>query len=336
MYNADEKQMPYGIIINYQEQKNDEIDELERLRGALEYERLLRQQAETELAQLRIEVDELRKVNKHKRLSKEEILKKNLEKVERMRTGIKKDGKPIAHAANSLRSYDDYIAIKNVLLKDKENGKRNAALFTIGISFGLRASDLLQLRWRDIFEDDFETFKDRVYIVEKKTGKVNSSCIMTEAVREAISSFMPKYKRKELTPSMYVFKSPRGYNQPITVDSVRKIINNAAAEAGLDFNIGSHGMRKTFACIVATIDKTTIPADAIVKVQAHLNHSDKRTTSSYIGALQYALDAEKQTVSDFLMGKTEKKDIAFDLTDNDAQLMEKLDTIIGMLEENKK
>lgn len=325
-----------NIIIPTVAKDDDNFDECERLRGALQYERLLRQELENKILDLQMEIEKLKVSNPRKRRTKEEMLEENIARAERMRTGIKKDGKPIAHAGNALRSYDDFKAVESALLDDAECGTRNAMLFVLGISMGVRASDLLQLKWRDIFEKDW-TYRDRIYIVEQKTGKMNSSCIITEVMKQVIDRYVSEDERHELRLTDYVFGSNKKLiNEPISVDMTRKIINGAAKKAGLDYNIGSHGMRKTFACIVATIDETTIPADAITKVQAHLNHNDQTTTMRYIGALQQAMDNEKQTVSDFLLGKTNKKEIAFDFHEKtDNELMRKLDRVIELLEADK-
>lgn len=47
--------------------------------------------------------------------------------------------------------------------------------------------------------------------------------------------------------------------------------------------------------------------------------------------MQNARDKEKQTVSDFLLGKTEKKDLTFDETNYEKDITEKLDMLIELI-----
>ena len=60
----------------------------------------------------------------------------------------KSDGVRKAHAADSIRSYDDFKAIQDYFLK--KNDVRDWALWTIGVSLGLRISDLFLLRFNNI------------------------------------------------------------------------------------------------------------------------------------------------------------------------------------------
>lgn len=255
----------YGIVY---------CDEGEMLRGALSYENMLREQAENEIIKLKREIERLQAANPIKK-TKDEIRKVNLEKVERLRTGVKKDGKPIPHAGNSLKSYDEFVRMKKALLSSGRYAQRNYAMFVIGINMGVRAGDLRTLRYYDLLNRDL-TFKERVYICEEKTGKINDTCLITEAMKDALTPLIKDSTKEDL--SDYIFKSNKNSDEPIEVDRIRKIINKAAKEAGIENNIGSHGMRKTFSNIIATIDGTVIPENAVAKVQAHLNHSNPTIT----------------------------------------------------------
>lgn len=302
-------------------------DETEMLRGALAYEKLLREQAEQEIIKLKHEI-EILKSSPIKKKSKEEIRKQNLEKVERLKSGVKKDGKPIPHAGNSLKNYDEFVRMKNALLSSKKFGQRNYAMFVLGINMGLRAGDLRTLRYYDFLNDDL-SFKERVYVCEEKTGKINETCLITEAMKQVLAPLIPKNSEEKL--SDYIFKSNKSKDEPIEVDAIRKIINGAAEKANIGNKIGSHGMRKTFSNIIATIDGTVIPEDAIAKVQAHLNHSNPTITMRYIGALETARDKEKQTVSDFLLGNTEKKELVFEEINYEKDIVDKLDKLIELI-----
>ena len=68
-------------------------------------------------------------------------------KQERLLSGVKSDGVPIAHAADSIRSYDEMCVVLDKLKNTGRMGIRNWAMFRCGICFGLRASDLVKLKW---------------------------------------------------------------------------------------------------------------------------------------------------------------------------------------------
>ena len=49
--------------------------------------------------------------------------------------------------------------------------ERNLALLAIGIYTALRISDILALRWQDIYDFSQKCYKEHLFIQEKKTGK---------------------------------------------------------------------------------------------------------------------------------------------------------------------
>lgn len=73
--------------------------------------------------------------------------------------------------------------------------------------------------------------------------------------------------------------------------------------------LGSHTMRKSFANIAACVDKSSIDMNAITKIQGLLNHSDQRVTMRYLGTYQQMFDRARESVSDFVLGKTDIHEI---------------------------
>lgn len=70
------------------------------------------------------------------------------------------------HTSEPIKSLDDINRISRYLI---DNGRyRDNMLFIVGINFGLRISDLLQLRFTQLINDDF-SFKTTFPILEKKT-----------------------------------------------------------------------------------------------------------------------------------------------------------------------
>ena len=70
------------------------------------------------------------------------------------------------HAAEPIKDVDDIYRISTYLIANERY--RDNMLFIVGINFGLRVSDLLQLRFSNLINDDL-TFKTTFPVLEKKT-----------------------------------------------------------------------------------------------------------------------------------------------------------------------
>lgn len=163
---------------------------------------------------------------------------------------------------------------------------RNKMLFLIGINVGLRASDLVQLRYSYFYNEDM-TFKEFYTLQPKKTKKTGKfvKIFFNKTVKKAISDYVNDYPISNLND--YLFKSRKG-NSPITEKSLWKIIVDTTIEAELTINVGSHSLRKTWAYTIWHNAKDK--HKALVMLQQCLNHSDSMTTMRYIGIL----DEEKK------------------------------------------
>ena len=68
-----------------------------------------------------------------------------------------------------IRKKEDINLIKEYYLK---NGKyRDYALFVVGINTSLRISDILNMRWNDIYDFEYQRFREHLFLNEQKTGK---------------------------------------------------------------------------------------------------------------------------------------------------------------------
>lgn len=163
---------------------------------------------------------------------------------------------------------------------------RNKMLFLTGINMGLRASDLASLTW-NFFYNENRTFKDFYTLMPKKTKKHKKfvKIFFNQTVKKAVESYVSDYPIKDLNE--YVFKSRVG-DGCITAIHLGKVIKDTAQEAGIEKNICSHSLRKTWAFNIwhNAEDKSR----ALVMLQQCLAHSDSMTTMRYIGIL----DSEKK------------------------------------------
>ncbi len=168
---------------------------------------------------------------------------------------------------NTVEPIRDMDLVLDVADYLKAKNERDYVLFLFGIYTGLRISDILKFRVRDVKD------MDAVYIREKKTGKEKRFPINAE-LKPVIVNYIQGKKDFE-----YLFKSPHFPNKAIS----RQQAYNILADAGKTFGIsaiGTHTLRKTFGYHMyqQTHDAVTI--------KEILNHSDISVTLRYIGINQ--------------------------------------------------
>lgn len=184
------------------------------------------------------------------------------------------------------------IDVFNKRIKDATNNnqrqiaRRNKMLFLISINIGLRASDLVQLRWSYFYKDNM-TFKESYVLQPKKQKNAGKfvKIFFNQTVKKAIENYVNEYPIEDLDD--YLFKSRKG-NNPITERGLWKIIVDVANDADVDKNVGSHSLRKTWARNV--YDNAEDKSEALVMLQECLRHSDSLTTLRYIAIM----DEEKK------------------------------------------
>lgn len=206
--------------------------------------------------------------------------------------------------------------IQKVINYLKTTGKyalRNWLLFVIGISTGLRCSDIVVLTFGHFFNDS-GTIKDVIEFREKKTGKVklyNVSAQLKEALMAYTSSLKEPFQLEQ-----HIFYSNKKSSPHLKVDTVREILVEAVEKAINDeireqnemmavnndpynqnvevntkrqiIHAGSHTMRKTYAlhALKAAEDekkKNSYAPSPLTVVQALLNHSSELMTLRYLG-----------------------------------------------------
>ncbi|MDN4073642.1 site-specific integrase [Fictibacillus terranigra] len=145
---------------------------------------------------------------------------------------------------------------------------RDRLLFILGINFGLRISDLLTLKVKDLRGKRYLT------IIESKTGKQRRIDFSDSVIREV--------KTLEGSPEDYVFASREGVNKPISRQQAWNIINAAVERAGLTEKIGklgTHSLRKTFGYHAYNSGKG-VDLSLLMEV---FGHSSQKITLRYIG-----------------------------------------------------
>ena len=162
----------------------------------------------------------------------------------------------------------------------KERNERNYVLFMFGIYSGLRISDILKIKVRDV------KGKNYIYIREQKTGK-EKRFFINKDLKAILSEYIKENDKKDY---QFLFESREGSNKAITRQQAYNILSAAAAAFGLD-NIGTHTLRKTWGYHVYKQTKD------IVAIQDILNHSNPSVTMRYIGINQDNKDNVMKSIS---------------------------------------
>ena len=212
-----------------------------------------------------------------KEIHKNNIIEFPNRKLKHKKTSSKYTSKgiPKATCADSVKTIEEIEKIKKYFLDKKEY--RNYCLFIIGITTGYRCGDLLNLKFKDVLNENY-TFKREIDIIEQKTKKRRKMPI-SQNIKKAINIYINNLK--EINLEMYIFRSQKGKNRPIDKSSARKIFNTMAIELGLPYHCSTHFLRKTFAYWFLQIHKDDMIA--LATLQDILNHSSEKMTLKYCG-----------------------------------------------------
>lgn len=172
---------------------------------------------------------------------------------------------------NFVQPIRDTDILKNIERFLKESKTRNYIMFLLGIYTGLRVSDIIKLRVKDV------AGKSHLIIRENKTGK-NKRVQINPVLKKALKSYIA-----DKHPNEYLIRSKKGKNKPISRTQAYRILKDVANHFDLD-EIGTHSMRKTFGYHYYKQTKD------VATLQRLFNHSTPEHTLRYIGIDQDTLD----------------------------------------------
>jgi integrase len=174
-----------------------------------------------------------------------------------------------------IRNRNDVKKLVDYYLEKEE--PRNYALIVLGIYTALRISDILNLRWGDVYDFNAEKFCECITLVEKKTGKDKCLALNSDALQ------VLKYYQKKADNSWdkegFLFVSKTD-GRAISRIQAYRIVKKAAAAIGLANNISCHSLRKTFGYHAW---KKHVPVAVIMDIY---NHTSLSVTRRYLGVCQ--------------------------------------------------
>lgn len=174
-----------------------------------------------------------------------------------------------------IRSQSKIEDLKNSL----KSNPRNYLFLIFGLNSGLRVSDLLALKVKDVSGDGY------IRIKEKKTNKAKKF-IINASLMAVLLPYI-----KDMKSDDFLFQSRIGINKPITRAMAHVIIKKAATQVGLS-EVSCHSLRKTLAFWIYEKNNHDIAL-----VMTLLNHSSEKISLNYLGINQSVMDNAIQGVN---------------------------------------
>ncbi len=169
--------------------------------------------------------------------------------------------------------WDSMLRLVRNLYKD---GNYRLSLFVACASFfGLRASDVLRLKWSDLLDSDTFT------LIEKKTGKRRVIAINRQLRRHVLDCYERLGAPSKVEP---VFRSRKG--GVYTIQRINVLLKESKERYKLDIeHFSTHTCRKTFGRELVRLAGSNSEM-ALIKLSELFNHSSTAITRRYLGLRQ--------------------------------------------------
>lgn len=150
---------------------------------------------------------------------------------------------------------------------------RNYTMIILGLNTAFRISDLLMLKWRDVYNKKKKCFREHICLIEHKTGKERSVAINANVYKALNILGKDSYDMNE---ESYLFTNGRKTEAHLSRSQAFRIVKEAAEYAGLDEHISCHSLRKTFGYHAW---KQGVQPALLMELY---NHSSYRVTKKYL------------------------------------------------------
>ena len=157
-----------------------------------------------------------------------------------------------------------------VLKLERDNELKFALLIATGSYIGLRISDLLQLRWNQVLNEEYFT------ITEKKTKKIRKVTINPELQIILKRLFV----ELEASENDLMFANRFG-DKPFSIQYVNSKLKDIFTTYKIKGQYSSHFMRKTLGRRIWEVNKYS--DQALLLLSQLFNHASVTTTKIYLG-----------------------------------------------------
>jgi integrase len=165
----------------------------------------------------------------------------------------------------------EWNKMQTIVLKlERDNDLKFALLIATGSYIGLRISDLLQLRWNQVLNEE------HFIITEKKTKKTRKITINPE-LQIILKRLFIQLEAKE-TDLMFV---NRFGDKPFSIQYVNSKLKDIFTKYNVKGQYSSHFMRKTLGRRVWEVNKYS--DQALLLLSQLFNHTSVSTTKIYLG-----------------------------------------------------
>ena len=171
-----------------------------------------------------------------------------------------------------IRDKKDLQAIADYFLAHGQI--RNHALVVLGVCTALRISDLLCLRWDDVFDFGSGRVRASIEVIEKKTGK-GKTVALNDAAVAALTLFADHAARE----GRFLIENAQT-KQAISRVQAYRILQKASDALELENRVSCHSLRKTFG-----YHAWKNGASPVVIMEIY-NHSSLAVTRRYLGVTQ--------------------------------------------------
>jgi integrase len=161
-----------------------------------------------------------------------------------------------------IKNQSDIELIKNELLS---NCFRDYFLFVLGINTGMKISDLLTLKFMHLIRE--EQIVSFIHIR-------NTKYPINDGLRMCMIDYFNSLTH--YSQDSYIFESRKG-NEPIDRSHAYRIISDAAKKVGVNCNVGTQTLRKTYGYHHFKKHQD------IKYLQKIFNHNSRKKTFDYIG-----------------------------------------------------
>ncbi len=153
----------------------------------------------------------------------------------------------------------------------KGGSKRDIAMFTLSYLYGLRTSEMVNMKFEDLHLD-----AKKIHITRSKHGVPGVYELETDTMRLLRAYMRARKKLKHAATSPYLFLSNRSQDRPMSRWNVLKLFQKYLKQSGNQRKLGVHSLRHSTGAVLAM---ETGNEDGIA---VRLGHRSVRSTKRYM------------------------------------------------------